>query len=199
MILPFWFGFSQKKSRGGGTSGCPWGRAARGASPPRATGRVAVPGVIPTSGTTPAGAPEVHHPPLQGPHGQKIISHPHVLAAIPRCGRPPPASGRPSPGVSGHPQLRDGHPHVVSAVATCEWPSPGVSGHPQAWPPIPMLTPRAQPPSPRCRGAAPCPSPTKIAPHRSHYAGSNYLKNTRPPPAPHGHQRANNRAVGGAP
>ena len=46
------------KSRGGGISGCLWGRAARGASPPRATGRVAVPGVIPTSGTTPA-APEI--------------------------------------------------------------------------------------------------------------------------------------------
>ena len=60
----FWFGFSKKKSRGAPTSGCPWGRAARGASPPRATGRVAVPGVIPTSGTTPAaGAPEVHPTP----------------------------------------------------------------------------------------------------------------------------------------
>ena len=53
----------QKKSRDGGTSGCPWGRAARGASPPRATGRIAVPGVIPTSGTTPAGAPEMHPTP----------------------------------------------------------------------------------------------------------------------------------------
>ena len=41
-----------------------------------------------------------------------------------------------------------------------------------------MLTPRVQPPSPRCRGAAPCPLPTKRAPRRSHYSGST----PRPPP-----------------
>ena len=33
--------FPKKKARGGGTSGCPWGRVARGASPPRASIRAA--------------------------------------------------------------------------------------------------------------------------------------------------------------
>ena len=135
----------------------------------------------------------------EGPHGQNSPLHPHVWAAISRCGRPSPALGRPSPGVSSHPQLRDGHPHVISAVPTCKRPSPSMGGHPQVCPAIPMLTPRAQPPPPRRRGAAPYPSPTKRAPRRSHYPGSNYFKNARPPPAPHGHQRANNRAMGGAP
>ena len=45
--------------RGVPTSGYPGGRAARGVCP-RASGRVAVPGVvIATSGTTPAGHPKV--------------------------------------------------------------------------------------------------------------------------------------------
>ena len=62
-------------SRGAPTSGCPGGRAARAVSPPRATGRVAVPGVIATSGTTPAGAPEVR--PMATPPrlGSSCVTH----------------------------------------------------------------------------------------------------------------------------
>ena len=60
---------SPKLPRGALTSGCPGDRAARGVSPHRATERVAVPGVIATSGTPPAaGHPEVrpNPPPSSG-------------------------------------------------------------------------------------------------------------------------------------
>ena len=117
------------------------------------------------------------------------------LFSIPTFWRPSlGVGGHPQPGV-GHPQVRvavpsfgmAGHPHVVSSIPRCERlspgvnpPSPGAGGHPQVLASIP---PGAQSPSPRFRGAAPCPSPTtRRAPRRSsYYAGSTHTATASPP------------------
>ena len=106
--------------------------------------------------------------------------HPQVWAATPNLGSAIPSLG-------GCPEFRDGHPHVVFSIPRCERPPPGPRCKPATprcfWRPSPGI----QPPPPRCRGAASCPSPTTRAPCRSHYAGSTHRHRhpSHPPQTPH--------------